>query len=106
MKQEQGRPANVILKALLPQLIAKLSFPKAMKWNSTGVRFARPVRWLVALYGGPRFPSKPRGLPPVTGREGHRVLGSAKGIAVRDYESYLKGLERQGLFRISSAAAT
>ena len=29
--------------------------------------------------------------------EGHRVLGSTKGIAVRDYESYLKGLERQGV---------
>src|SRR4029077_14880028 len=28
VKQEQGRPANVVLKEILPQLIAKLSFPK------------------------------------------------------------------------------
>ena len=97
VKQEQGRPANVVLKALLPQLIAKLSFPKAMKWNSTGVRFARPVRWLVALYGGATLPIEAAGITAGNRTEGHRVLGSAKGIVVRDYESYLKGLERQGV---------
>jgi glycyl-tRNA synthetase beta chain len=97
VKQEQGRPANVVLKELLPQLIAKLSFPKAMKWNSTGVRFARPVRWLVALYGGATLPIEAAGITAGNRTEGHRVLGSAKGIAVRDSESYLKGLERQGV---------
>ena len=97
VKQEQGRPANVVLEELLPQLIAKLSFPKAMKWNSTGVRFARPVRWLVALCGGATLPVEAAGITAGNRTEGHRVLGSAKGIAVRDYESYLKGLERQGV---------
>jgi glycyl-tRNA synthetase beta chain len=97
VKQEQGRPAYVVLEALLPQLIAKLSFPKAMKWNSTGMRFARPVRWLVALYGGATLPIEAAGITAGNRTKGHRVLGSAKGIAVRDYESYLKGLERQGV---------
>ncbi|MGH7220085.1 MAG: glycine--tRNA ligase subunit beta [Nitrospiraceae bacterium] len=97
VKQEQGQPANVVLEELLPQLIAKLSFPKMMKWNNTGVRFARPVRWLVALCGGATLPIKAAGLTASNRTEGHRVLGSAKGIAVRDYESYLKGLERQGV---------
>jgi len=97
VKQEQGRPANVVLKELLPQLIAKLSFPKAMKWNQTGVRFARPVRWLVALYGGATLPIEAAGITAGNRTEGHRALGTAKGIAVQDYESYLKGLERQGV---------
>ena len=97
VKQEQGRPANLVLQELLPQLIAKLSFPKAMKWNNTGVRFARPVRWLVALYGGATLPIEAAGITAGNRTEGHRVLGSANGIAVRDYESYLKGLERQGV---------
>ena len=97
VKQEQGRPANVVLKELLPQLISKLSFPKAMKWNSTGARFARPVRWLVALYGGTTLPIEAAGIIAGNRTEGHRVLGSAKGIVVRDSESYLKGLERQGV---------
>ena len=97
VKQEQGRPANLVLEELLPQLIAKLSFPKAMKWNNTGVRFARPVRWLVALYGGATLPIEAAGITAGNRTEGHRVLGSAKGIVVRDSESYLKGLERQGV---------
>ena len=97
VKQEQGRPAKVVLEELLPQLIAKLSFPKSMKWNNTGVRFARPVRWLVALYGGVTLPIEAAGITAGNRTEGHRVLGSAKGIAVRDSESYLKGLERQGV---------
>jgi glycyl-tRNA synthetase beta chain len=97
VKQEQGQPANVVLKELLPQLIAKLLFPKAMKWNQAGVRFARPVRWLVALFGGATLPIKAAGIIAGNRTQGHRVLGSAKGIAVRDAESYLKGLERQGV---------
>jgi len=97
VKQEQGRPANVVLEELLPQLIAKLSFPKAMKWNNTGFRFARPVRWLVALYGGATLPIEAAGITASNRTEGHRVLGSAKGLVVRDSESYLKGLERQGV---------
>jgi len=97
VKQEPGRSANVVLKELIPQLIAKLSFPKAMKWNNTGVRFARPVRWLVALYGGATLPIEVAGITAGNRTEGHRVLGSANGIAVRDSESYLKGLERHGV---------
>jgi glycyl-tRNA synthetase beta chain len=97
VKQEQGRPANVVLKELLPQLISKLSFPKAMKWNSTGVKFARPVRWLVALYGGATLPIEAAGIVAGNRTEGHRVLGRTKGLVVRDSESYLKGLERQGV---------
>ncbi|MEK7237529.1 MAG: glycine--tRNA ligase subunit beta [Nitrospirota bacterium] len=97
VKQEQGRPAKVVLEELLPQLIAKLSFPKAMKWNNTGARFARPVRWLVALYGGATLPIEAAGITAGNRTEGHRVLGSAKGLVVRDAESYLKGLERQGV---------
>jgi glycyl-tRNA synthetase beta chain len=97
VKQEEGRPANVVLTELLPQVIAKLSFQRAMKWNHTGVRFARPVRWLVALYGGATLPIEVAGITAGNRTEGHRVLGSARGIVVRDSKSYLKGLERQGV---------
>jgi glycyl-tRNA synthetase beta chain len=97
VKQEEGRPTKLVLEELLPQLIAKLTFPKAMKWNSTGARFARPVRWLVALYGGATLSVESVGITAGNKTAGHRVLGSAKGLVVRDAESYLKGLERQGV---------
>ncbi|MEO5956851.1 MAG: glycine--tRNA ligase subunit beta [Nitrospiraceae bacterium] len=97
VKQELGRPTKVVLGELLPLLIAKLSFPKAMKWNTTGVRFARPVRWLVVVYGGATLPIEAAGITAGNKTEGHRVLGSSKGLVVRDSGSYLKRLERQGV---------
>ena len=56
VKQETGQSTPPVLTQHLPGLIGKLSFPKAMQWNETGVRFARPVRWLVALCGGKVLP--------------------------------------------------
>ncbi len=32
-----------------PQIIASLEFPKTMVWNDSGVRFPRPIRWIIAL---------------------------------------------------------
>ncbi|MEO8338477.1 MAG: glycine--tRNA ligase subunit beta [Nitrospirota bacterium] len=97
VKEDAGHPTKTVLLEILPQIIGELSFPKAMKWNSTGVRFARPIRWLVALYGGATLPIEVAGITAGNKTEGHRVLGSAKGLVVRDAESYLKGLERQGV---------
>jgi len=97
VKEEAGRPTKEVLLKILPEIIGELSFPKAMKWNSTGARFARPVRWLVALYGGATLPVESVGIAAGNKTAGHRVLGSAKGLVVRDAESYLKGLERQGV---------
>ncbi len=35
----------------LGQLIDQLQTPKTMRWDESGTRFARPIRWLLALYG-------------------------------------------------------
>ncbi|MBI3320635.1 MAG: glycine--tRNA ligase subunit beta [Candidatus Omnitrophica bacterium] len=44
-----------IMMTLLPrlpqQLIGKLRAPKTMRWDESGRRFARPIRWMLALYG-------------------------------------------------------
>ncbi len=97
VKREEGRPAKVVLTELVPQLVAKLSFPKAMKWNETGVRFARPVRWLVVLYGGAVLPVEAAGIKAGNRTRGHRVLGGKQGVVVRDRETYVKALEKQGV---------
>ena len=43
-------PTATVLPALLSQLITKLRSPKTMRWDASGVRFARPIRCLLALY--------------------------------------------------------
>lgn len=97
VKQDAGRPAKAVLPDLLPHLVGKLSFPKAMKWNEAGVRFARPVRWLVALFAGGVLPVEVAGIKAGNHTYGHRVIGGGKPIAVRDYRSYRQGLERHGV---------
>jgi glycyl-tRNA synthetase beta chain len=97
VKHEAGRSTAAVLVDLLPQLVSALSFPKAMKWNETGVRFARPVRWVVAVYGGAVLPIKAAGVTASNQTKGHRVLGGGKWVSVRDAASYLSTLERQGV---------
>ena len=49
---EKGKPSVEILPELLSSLIKKLTFPKSMFWDDSGVRFARPVRWILAMADG------------------------------------------------------
>ena len=51
-----GRKTQEILSELLPELIAKLSFGKTMRWHSDGIAYPRPLRWIVALFGDQVIP--------------------------------------------------
>ncbi len=97
VKQDAGRPTKTVLLELLPQLVGKLSFPKTMKWNEAGMRFARPVRWLVALFAGSMVPMDAAGIKASDRTYGHRVMGSGKPIVVRDFKTYAQGLEQHGV---------
>jgi len=46
-----GRPAREVLPALLEEMIPNIPFTKTMRWSNQGVRFARPVHWILALFG-------------------------------------------------------
>lgn len=51
IKQAAATPTAKVLPILLPQLIGKLRSPKTMRWDASGLRFARPIRWVLAFYG-------------------------------------------------------
>jgi glycyl-tRNA synthetase beta chain len=48
---EKSRSAQELLPGIFLDILRGLSFPKSMRWETEGVRFARPVRWLLALFG-------------------------------------------------------
>jgi glycyl-tRNA synthetase beta chain len=50
-KRFARQASAAVLKEHLPALVTGLKFPKSMKWEPGGTRFARPLRWLLALYG-------------------------------------------------------
>ena len=60
--RQAGRPAAQVLGEALPGLMDGLRFDKSMRWNSSNVGFSRPIRWLLALYGGQVLPFSYAGL--------------------------------------------
>ncbi|NGZ95644.1 MAG: glycine--tRNA ligase subunit beta [Nitrospira sp. WS110] len=97
VKREEGRATVAVLFDTLPQLVSGLTFPKAMKWNETGVRFARPIRWVVALYGRSVLPIEVAGIKASNQTKGHRILSGGKWLSIREAGSYIGTLERQGV---------
>jgi glycyl-tRNA synthetase len=46
-----GRPAIEVLAEILPGIVTGLRSEKNMRWNSPGLSFTRPIRWILALLG-------------------------------------------------------
>src|SRR5512133_754619 len=90
---EKGKKAEAVLPGLLDRLVGGMRFRKAMRSRHDDVTFARPVRWLVALYGGK--PVKVRFGEVKSGKAtyGHRFM-APKAIALKgtleDYVAKLK----------------
>jgi glycyl-tRNA synthetase beta chain len=94
IKRNPGQTTRQVLPELLATLIGSLSFPKAMRWEESGVRFARPIRWLLALYDDSPVHFKFGGISAGNKTMGHRFLSSGKFLVVRNSNFYAKTLEK------------
>jgi glycyl-tRNA synthetase beta chain len=74
LRREPGASTERVLTDLLPSLAGTLVFPRAMRWGTGKVRFARPVRWVLALLGSRVLPCEFAGLRADRRTMGHRVL--------------------------------
>ena len=73
-----GRAAAEVLPDLLAGLALRLTFPKTMRWiPGDDTRFARPVRWLVALLDDHVLPVRAFALEAGRDTRGHRFLAPA-----------------------------
>ena len=94
-KTRHGLPAVGILPELLAGAITSLSFPRSMVWENSGIRFVRPIRWILALYGEAESAQVIGfGIAGVRSGNftfGHRLKGSAP-IPVMSFDGYLSKL--------------
>ena len=103
VKREKGLPATTVLTEHLPGLLQRLTFPKTMKWNASGVRYPRPIRWLVAVVGSRALSFDFAGVRSGGHSWGHRFLSrgkpgvAGKGIRIRRPEMYEATLARGGV---------
>tara|TARA_B100000315_G_scaffold218808_1_gene220323 strand:+ start:2043 stop:4148 length:2106 start_codon:yes stop_codon:yes gene_type:complete len=104
VKRHRGRVTFSLLPDLLDNYLHSLSFPKSMRWNSSGVRFARPIRWVLAVYGGRTIPFAYAGIKAGKTTFGHRFMMAShrerktrNGLKVKDFASYANALEQHGV---------
>ena len=50
-KRESGGPAGAILPGIVADIIPKIPFQKRMRWGAETFEFARPIQWLLVLFG-------------------------------------------------------
>ncbi len=79
----------------VPEIIRSLSFPKSMRWvTGSKFRFARPIRWLVCLWGKDVLPVRVAGVKAGRATYGHRFFGAGPwkipAADLRGYEACLK----------------
>ena len=92
-----GRATEQILTAILPRAVHDLTWPRSMTWTGlSGPRFIRPIRWVVAVFGGKPLKVEVGGIAAGNSTRGHRFLGSPA-IRVSNFQDYEKKLQTNGV---------
>ncbi len=89
---EEGKSTFSLLETFLPELIGKMSFPKSMRWADFSLSFARPIRWIVALFGHEVIPFSVTGVKSGNFTVGHSQRHKSSIIlnSPQEYESELE----------------
>lgn len=93
-KVQPGETTESLLSRIIPEIMASLHFPRSMRWNDTGTAFVRPIRSIVALYGGRPIPFSFAGVSSGDLSHGHHIM-APEAFQVRDFESYRTELARR-----------
>lgn len=78
LKDIKGESTESLLPKTLDDTLKAMSFPKAMRWEASGFAFARPVRWIVYLFGNRVIHYEKAGITSSKLTFGHRFLGNKK----------------------------
>jgi glycyl-tRNA synthetase beta chain len=102
-KHERGQFAKHILASRLPGYLAKLTFPKAMRWNASQAKFARPIRWMVVLLGNQSLNLEFAGIRSDRRTCGHRFFRkkgkkAVQGVRLTDAVSYIAVMKKIGVW--------
>jgi glycyl-tRNA synthetase beta chain len=90
---EKGRPILDVLPEALKEVVLSLHFPKSMRWGDGDLRFARPIHWIVALYGGDVVGFQLDGIKSGNRTRGHRFLAPGE-VEIKDADKYVESLKK------------
>jgi len=89
-KHISGQDSASLLPEILSRLVASLSFKKSMRWGDLDFRFARPIHWILALYGGAVVPFRIETIESGNLSRGHRFM-KPEAFPVSNLSEYLEG---------------
>lgn len=89
--RQEGKTTLEILPALLERILKNISFPKSMYWDRTFTRFARPIRWILTIFGKDQIPLEYGSIRSGSETRGHRFMGK-KNIEISNVDEYLEKL--------------
>lgn len=92
-KEVKGRKTVDLLQEVLPKLISSILFRKSMRWGDLDVRFARPIHWIVALYGGEVIPFTFGDVKSGNESRGHRFM-APESFKVRGLSDYMEKVKK------------
>ncbi|MDG4474849.1 glycine--tRNA ligase subunit beta [Thiovibrio frasassiensis] len=89
--EQIGRQTQDLLSDLLPEVVTSLNFPKSMRWGAGRISFARPIQWLLAVYGGETVPFTLDTITSANTTRGHRFMARAP-LSATCFSDYVETL--------------
>ncbi|HXS08194.1 MAG TPA: glycine--tRNA ligase subunit beta [Rhizomicrobium sp.] len=92
--EREGRETAAVLADILPDVMAKLPWPKSMRWKpGVTTRWVRPLHSILCTFDGEVVPFSFAGVSSGRHTQGHRFLSEGK-IEVRRFDDYAAALKR------------
>jgi glycyl-tRNA synthetase beta chain len=90
--EEKGLETKAVLPEMAKKMVLSLRFPKSMRWGNGSLHFARPICWILALFGTETVYFQLDGIKSSNLTKGHRFLSPAA-FQVKEITSYMNLLE-------------
>ena len=93
---DRGVATRTLLKSILPEVITAIPFPKSMKWSDLHIQFARPIQYILALFGKQIVSFEIEGIKSGRYTRGHYFMKPAK-IKMIHPDMYIDSLLEAGV---------
>lgn len=100
LEKEVKGAATVDLLPEMRQIVTSMTFPVSMHWAAYDLKYIRPIKWLIALFGDQVIPFEITNVTTGNETRGHRFLGGS--VAISNPAEYEEALLSQ--FVVADAA--
>ena len=90
---EKGRATTDVIAETVDAVVRAFPWPKSMRWGAGTLRWVRPIKRILCLFDGKVVPFAIDGIEAHDITEGHRFLGTGRGLKIRDFADYRRQLE-------------